>query len=519
MPSRCSPPASPGTGGVPGALIAYSLVSDPDVPSCIWELGDFGQVLPVRRRHRIEVHATPGRRRTVELGPQFCDGGTGHVQGYNTIDIGGLTPADAAAARSRCWPRTTPRRSPALPACPSTEPPTTSAPSPIRPTWVGHVEDLRPSQPAGRVSTGPWENGGSPTVTVTYRGDGPQMCYQTSLPQDCALVGTVGEQHGHRDARWRPLAPATASVTVVAAPGTCMPTIVTDTDRHRHPAGGDARRIRPRCPGSNLRCSNRTALPDTVTFTLHGPSADGVVQRNGGVHQHRGHCPRRHRHLGRLHAHAGRHLLVGGDLQRRPAQPGGGVELWRRTLGGGPASPSLVTEATPTASLPGAAVSDSAAAVGCHQHGGRHDHVQAVRPVCHPGLRGAPIFTSTGFAVSGPGTYGPVATTVTTAGTYWWTATYSGDANNLAVASTLRRRAVRGGSGRRRSLIETSDRHRQPPDGCGVGQRHPVGGDRHGGRHDHVQVVRPVCHRGLQRHGRCSRRRRSRSTDQEPTVR
>ena len=46
------------------------------------------------------------------------------------------------------------------------------------------------------------------------------------------------------------------------------------------------------------------------------------------------------------------------------------------------------------------------------------------------------MFTSTPVAVNGPGAYGPVTTTVSQAGTYWWIATYSGDANNLAASST-----------------------------------------------------------------------------------
>ena len=48
------------------------------------------------------------------------------------------------------------------------------------------------------------------------------------------------------------------------------------------------------------------------------------------------------------------------------------------------------------------------------------------------------MFTSTGFAVDGPKTYGPATYTVTKAGTYFWIAYYSGDDDNNARRRRLR---------------------------------------------------------------------------------
>ena len=57
----------------------------------------------------------------------------------------------------------------------------------------------------------------------------------------------------------------------------------------------------------------------------------------------------------------------------------------------------------------------------------------ASTPVCTAATL---VFTSSGFAVSGDGTYGPASYTPTAAGTYDWIATYSGDPpNTLGVAS------------------------------------------------------------------------------------
>ena len=100
-----------------------------------------------------------------------------------------------------------------------------------------------------------------------------------------------------------------------------------------------------------------------------------------------------------------------------------------------PAGAAIVTEATPTASLPAAVVSDSATLSGVTATAGGTITFQLFGPSATPACSGTAVFTSTPVPVNGPGAYGPVTTTVSQAGTYWWTAAYSGDANNLAVSS------------------------------------------------------------------------------------
>ena len=100
-----------------------------------------------------------------------------------------------------------------------------------------------------------------------------------------------------------------------------------------------------------------------------------------------------------------------------------------------PASPSIVTAATATASLPGAVVSDSAILGGVTATAGGTIVFTLFGPSATPACGGTAVFTSGPVTVDGPGTYGPVTTTVDVAGTFWWVATYSGDANNLAVSS------------------------------------------------------------------------------------
>jgi hypothetical protein len=96
-----------------------------------------------------------------------------------------------------------------------------------------------------------------------------------------------------------------------------------------------------------------------------------------------------------------------------------------------PISPHIVTHAT-DGSLPVGSVSDRAdlSDVTAGASGSIVFELFG-SPTC----AGTAIFTSAPVPVHGPGTYGPVSTTVANAGSYYWIATYhSGDGNNSDVA-------------------------------------------------------------------------------------
>jgi len=86
----------------------------------------------------------------------------------------------------------------------------------------------------------------------------------------------------------------------------------------------------------------------------------------------------------------------------------------------------IETSATPTAQL-GASISDSATLSGVSATAGGAITFKAYLGNCTPANLG---FTSAAVSVSGPGAYGPVSFTPTTAGTYNWIASYTGDAVN-----------------------------------------------------------------------------------------
>jgi uncharacterized repeat protein (TIGR01451 family) len=89
---------------------------------------------------------------------------------------------------------------------------------------------------------------------------------------------------------------------------------------------------------------------------------------------------------------------------------------------------SITTAANQTVNV-GATISDSATLSGATSDAGGHITFRAYGPG-DTDCSNAPAFTSSSFAVSGNGTYGPASFTPSTAGTYRWIASYSGDAKN-----------------------------------------------------------------------------------------
>jgi LPXTG-motif cell wall-anchored protein len=97
------------------------------------------------------------------------------------------------------------------------------------------------------------------------------------------------------------------------------------------------------------------------------------------------------------------------------------------------ANPTISTTAT-NGTLPPGTISDTANLTGVTANAGGSITFRLFGPSASPSCSGSPVFTSTPVAVSGPGSYGPVTATVTAGGSYYWIASYSGDANNNAVA-------------------------------------------------------------------------------------
>ena len=105
------------------------------------------------------------------------------------------------------------------------------------------------------------------------------------------------------------------------------------------------------------------------------------------------------------------------------------------------ANPKITTDAQDTAKLPNATVSDTATLTGLNPDGGGSIVFRLYGPSSSPvcvdsGADKNLVFTSSATSVNGNNTYGPVSAEVTKAGTYYWIASYSGDANNNSVSGT-----------------------------------------------------------------------------------
>jgi hypothetical protein len=102
-----------------------------------------------------------------------------------------------------------------------------------------------------------------------------------------------------------------------------------------------------------------------------------------------------------------------------------------------PASPTLVTTAN-GAMLPAGTISDRAALTGVTAGAGGTLVFKLWGPSATPDCTGTPVFESAPVTVDGPrsgaSSYGPVQTSVGTAGSYYWRAFYSGDADNRAAS-------------------------------------------------------------------------------------
>ena len=187
------------------------------------------------------------------------------------------------------------------------------------------------------------------------------------------------------------------------------------------------------------------AATGTITFTLFGPdnatcTGTPIFTNAKPVSRQRG------LHLGRLHPHGRRHLPLDRQLRRGRQQQPHGQRLQR----GQRVEPR---EGGPDARhdpQPGHGHGRRRA----QRHGGArrrdgqpdgHDRLPPVRPRRRRPAPAPPVFTQT-VPVSGNGTYStgtpPVGHATTQAGTYHWTADYSGDPNNDPAASPCVAEAV-----------------------------------------------------------------------------
>ena len=212
------PTGVPGAAGVDGALVGYALVSDPDVPTCIWELGDFGQYFQFNALTGGRCTDT-GTTATVNVAPNFCAPSAGPIS-YGAATVSNLTPAQAGATSTitvLAADGVTPI--PGFNALPYA---TSVDLSKITyPRYQGldtskifvRLSLISPDLAAWRTTT--------PAVSVSFKGPGLQACFKTTIPTGCAVAGTTITNTAEATLDGKVVPAITARLAVVAKPGTC----------------------------------------------------------------------------------------------------------------------------------------------------------------------------------------------------------------------------------------------------------------------------------------------------------
>src|SRR5262249_52735422 len=144
----------------------------------------------------------------------------------------------------------------------------------------------------------------------------------------------------------------------------------------------------------------------------------------------------------------------GGDTNNPPASSGCGAESVTISK----ASPAIATSPGAGGTV-GAAVTDTATLAGGHNPTGTIEFT-AYGPSTTASCSTIPVFDQT-LTVSGDGIYTSPSFTPSQAGTYWWTASYGGDANNTPIAS--------GGNQEQVTLLKASPAITTAPAASGAG--------------------------------------------------
>jgi hypothetical protein len=218
---------------------------------------------------------------------------------------------------------------------------------------------------------------------------------------------------------------AAASLTLKGAAAKASPVIATSPS-----AGGT---VGATTVKDTATLSGGSSPGGTITFTLYGPSATAncttapadtetvTVSGNGSYTTPAGAKP----------SQAGTYWWTAsysGDSANNPAASGCGAESVTISQ----AAPALATAPSGGGTV-GTAVTDSAALAGGDNPAGTIEF-KLYGPSAAANCAGTPVFDKT-VTVTGDGTYTSPSFTPSQAGTYWWAASYSGDANNTPVAS------------------------------------------------------------------------------------
>jgi uncharacterized repeat protein (TIGR01451 family) len=230
-------------GGTAVDVAAYTINSVNFLPGCLAEDGDAGIL---QFFDAITGGPCTATTATLPITPasDYCDGASNHVTGWNTVNLGGISSSQYSGGTYTVYDS----NGNAVPGFSNVTLSNTQQSIDISSIpYSGTTTSLRVVVSLSGVASGV-----TPTLTVTYKGDPMQVCYETTIPNTCVAAGTT--------------APNTANVVTTGTNG------VTDS-----PAGASsgAATFTITSPASacslnfTKTASKQTAAPgDTVTYTV-----------------------------------------------------------------------------------------------------------------------------------------------------------------------------------------------------------------------------------------------------------
>lgn len=240
-----------------------------DVPTgCMIGLGDAGVLFSMDPLTGGSPCVRSGGRARLTPGDFYCDGATGHVQGYGTARLVGVTPGNVNFGASRV---TVTDQDGATVATPGFAPDGTVDLSGVSPTAHPTIEVTTTLVLNNGADFG---GGNQPRLVVDFVGDPPQVCFRTTIAADCAVTDIANTATGADTTG----AFSSNTVTVPVAPGAaCRPVVTVDkeicaskTASHCGPNGSGP--WAKQAPVGLLGLLNATAYW-RITVTNQGPVA------------------------------------------------------------------------------------------------------------------------------------------------------------------------------------------------------------------------------------------------------
>ncbi|MFJ5228774.1 hypothetical protein ACIQBJ_02630 [Kitasatospora sp. NPDC088391] len=212
------PAGHPNANG--GATRDYGYSYD-STTRCLIGLGDGGVLFSLDPATGASPCVHSGASVTLKPGDFYCDGASGHVQGYDKVRLTDIDLSHVVLSASRVLvtdPDGTPVAAPALGADGTVD---------LSGISVTAHPALTVTAQLVLNTSADFADGHHPTLVVEYRGDGPQICFRTTVAAACTATAVTNTANGSDTTG----ALTSNTVTTAVAPGTgCQPQVTVEKE-------------------------------------------------------------------------------------------------------------------------------------------------------------------------------------------------------------------------------------------------------------------------------------------------